>query len=70
MGDPFLRHQGVMATATEWNDYPPELLVEADQRRAEAEQNMLNAPVLDPDPYNVSLTVLLSRWWNRKRHGN
>jgi hypothetical protein len=52
-----------------WTDYPPELLAEADANRAAAEAALLTATPIDPDPYNVSLSVLLKRWWTRKRQG-
>jgi len=52
-----------------WTEYPPELLAEADSYRVTAEAALLATPPVDPDPYNVTLSVLLKRWWTRKRQG-
>lgn len=57
-----------------WNNYPQELLDEAEQREQAAEQALLNTvpcdPDCDPDPYNKPLFELLQLWWARRNNGN
>ena len=53
-----------------WTNYPPELITAADDYRAEADAKLLTQPPLDPDPYNISFSELLKRWWQRKKQGN
>ena len=52
-----------------WLNYPPELLTQAQQRAAAAEQEFLAKKPCDPDPYNVPLATVITRWWARKVHG-
>ena len=49
-----------------WNDYPQDLLTEAQQREAESERAWLNATPCVLDPYNLPLPQLIARWWQRK----
>lgn len=55
-----------MTNTNIWDEYPQELLDEAEVSRTEAEAQLLNKEPCDPDPYNVPLLTLLSRWWGRR----
>lgn len=49
-----------------WNNYPSELLAEAEASNVEAERQILSRTPIDPDPYNVPMSVLIARWLQRK----
>lgn len=52
-----------------WNNYPPELLEEAEQSNVAAEQQLINSGCEYTDPYNVSFGVLMYRWLERRQRG-
>lgn len=54
---------------TIWNDYPQDLLDEADEARSDAEAILIAGVSDQVDPYNIPTRELFKRWRARKRLG-